>query len=445
MSAQVRAKHEPTANDADPDTRPARNQPLFREELMSARRGRWLGPVLLVSPLSHTFYAALAMIVVAALLTFAFVGEFTRKARVNGWLVPTEGMVRVFAQQPGVVVSINVREGARVVKGEPLLVLSAERQSSAVGATQAEISRLLGARRDSLLAEINQQQLLFAQQKQSLGRRIAAMRDEIAQFAREISLQSTRTDLAFTATERLRGVARRGGASLAEVEQQQEAELEQRGRLRQLERTRAERQRELTTLQAELDDLPIRHQTQISNLQRDIRVLEQEMAESEARREMVIQAPQAGTITGIQADVGGTAPTTTHLLSIVPENTTLQAQLFASSRAIGFVRPGQQVLLRFQAFPYQKFGHTRGTVESVSRAALSPAEVPTQLAGLTSLLGTNEPIYRIVVRLERQSVSAYGVEQPLQPGMQLESDVLLEKRKLWEWVLEPLYTLTGKL
>ena len=100
--------------------------------------------------------------------------------------------------------------------------------------------------------------------------------------------------------------------------------------------------------------------------------------------------------------------------------------MFATSKAVGFIRPGQRVLLRYQAYPYQKFGHYRGSIESVSRSALSPTEVPTQLAGLTSLLGTNEPIYRIVVRIERQSVNAYGVEQALQPGMQLESDVLLE-------------------
>ncbi|ETX05787.1 MAG: hypothetical protein ETSY2_20910, partial [Candidatus Entotheonella gemina] len=54
------------------------------------------------------------------------------------------------------------------------------------------------------------------------------------------------------------------------------------------------------------------------------------------------------------------------------------------------------------------------------------------------------PVYRIVVRPERQTVTAYGRPMPLQPGMQLEADVIIDRRRLIEWVFDPLYTLTGK-
>jgi membrane fusion protein len=112
------------------------------------------------------------------------------------------------------------------------------------------------------------------------------------------------------------------------------------------------------------------------------------------------------------------------------------------------VRPGQRVLLRYQAYPYQRFGHYEGVVVSVSRAALSPSELPVQLAGLTSLTGFGsgaaEPIYRVTVALASQSVMAYGAQVPLQPGMTLEADVALERRRLFEWVLDPLYAVTGQ-
>lgn len=76
---------------------------------------------------------------------------------------------------------------------------------------------------------------------------------------------------------------------------------------------------------------------------------------------------------------------------------------------------------------------------------MSPGELPAQLAGLASLYGATEPVYRIVVSLTRQAVTAYGQPIALQPGMQLEADVIIERRRLIEWVLDPLYTLTGKL
>jgi membrane fusion protein len=101
-------------------------------------------------------------------------------------------------------------------------------------------------------------------------------------------------------------------------------------------------------------------------------------------------------------------------------------------------------MLRYAAFPYQKFGMHEGVVASLSRSAISPSEMTQRLSGLTALYGANEPVYQITVDLKSQSVNAYGNLVPLQPGMQLEADVLLEKRRLIEWMLEPLLTLTGK-
>jgi len=118
--------------------------------------------------------------------------------------------------------------------------------------------------------------------------------------------------------------------------------------------------------------------------------------------------------------------------------------LFAPSSAIGFVRPDQKVQLRYQAFPYQKFGHQSGAVIQVSRAPLQATELaalPLQAAAG----GNAEPLYRITVQLDQQSVAAYGQTQPLSPGMQLEADVLLDKRRLIEWLFEPVLGIAGRV
>ena len=384
------------------------------------------------------------MLAAAALLALLIFGDFTRKAHVNGWLVPEAGLVRVYASQPGVVSEVKVKEGALVRKGDPLFVVSAERQSATVGGTEAEIGRLLSNRRGSLEQELIQSQQLFAQQRAGLARRMQAIRDEIAQFDSEIAVQASRRELAAKSTERMRELARQGFASKMQLQTQEENELDQRGRLRTLERTRSERQRELTGLKAEYDDLPFKANAQAGAIERNITELEQESTLSESRRTLVVPAPQSGRVTAIQANLGSSATPSTPLLSIIPEGSKLQAHLFAPSRSIGFIRPGQDVLLRYQAFPYQKFGHHVGRVASISSSPLSPGDLPVQQAGLTALVGTGEPVYQIVVALDRQDITAYGEPRPLQPGMHVESDVLLEKRKLYEWMLEPLYSLTGK-
>jgi membrane fusion protein len=108
------------------------------------------------------------------------------------------------------------------------------------------------------------------------------------------------------------------------------------------------------------------------------------------------------------------------------------------------------VQLRYSAYPYQKFGQYAGTVMDVGRSPLLPAELPYPLApraeATSNMTGASstEPLFRIRVALQEQSAIAYGVRQPLQSGMQLEAAILLDTRTIFEWLLEPLYALSGR-
>jgi membrane fusion protein len=419
-------------------------QPLFRAEVFAEQQTRWLGTVLLAPRMSHTAFALAALAAAVAVLCLLFLGTFSRKARINGWLVPDRGLVRIVASQPGVVAQLYVREGAEVRRGDPLLAISAEVQSQALGATREEIARRLVGRRESYLRERELQLQLQAQQSHELSQRLAALRSEQENLERERELQRNRLRLAEGTAARERRLQDQGIIPVQRLEQAEQERLGQALVLRSLERNWAAIQGERLALEGELRNLPLRFRALVAEIDRSIGSVEQELAETEARRQVVIPAPQDGTVTAIQAEPGGSVNTTTPLLSVVPTGSELQAHLFSPSRAIGFVRPGQGVLLRYQAFPYQKFGHYQGTVASVSRSAISPGDLPQQLSGLTSLYGATEPVYRITVTLASQTANAYGEAVPLQPGMQLEADVLIERRRLIEWVLDPLFTLTGK-
>jgi membrane fusion protein len=220
-------------------------------------------------------------------------------------------------------------------------------------------------------------------------------------------------------------------------------DLDQAVKVKEYQRNLAGLDQEIVKARGELQALPLRQQTQIGEIDRNVASLDQELAEAESRRQILLTAPQPGTISAVQASPGEAVSTTMSLLSIVPAASKLQAELFSPSKAIGFVQPGQRVLLRYQPFPYQKFGFYEGRVAAVSRAALAPSELPAQLSGLTSLYGGTEPVYRITVDLAKQTATAYGKPISLQPGMQLEADVLIETRSLIEWVLDPVYTLAG--
>ena len=418
--------------------------PLFREEALAERQTQWLGTVLLVPRMSHTLLAVLGASAAAALVGLLWFGSYTRTARIGGWLVPQDGLVQVFAPQAGVVTAVNVHEGNAVSVGDPLFVLSAEVQSSTRGATQLEIARLLGNRRSSLQTAVTRRTQQQALQSRALNDRLTAVRAELAQLESNIALQQSRASLAAASQARERELRRQGFTSEEVLQASEERRIDQYAKLGELQRTRLALERDALALREELDGLPLKSDVDLAAIQREIAAVDQQLAEAESRREVVVPAPAAGIVTTIQAELGGRPNASVPLLSIVPAGSQLEAHLFSSSRAIGFLRAGQRVRLRYQAYPYQKFGHYEGELSNISGTAINPKEMPAQLVGLTSLVGTGDPVYRLVVRLAKQSVTVYGQPVSLQPGMQLDADVLIERRRLIEWVLDPLYTLTGK-
>src|SRR4030095_5533831 len=126
--------------------------------------------------------------------------------------------------------------------------------------------------------------------------------------------------------------------------------------------------------------------------------LEQQIAENDARRRVVVRAPQDGTITAITAEPGQSASPRQALAALLPAGSELEAELYAPSRAAGFLEPGMPVLLRYAAYPYQRFGQAHGQVREVSATAMPADEVAIAIGTSRA----SEPLYRGRVSLEKQ-------------------------------------------
>lgn len=423
-----------------------RDDPLFRPEAVTEQQDRWLGTVLVVPRPSYTMMAGVVALVVAGIIGLVAFGEYTRKSRLTGLLAPEQGLIQVVAPVAGVLTQVQAREGLEVSAGTPLAVLSAERRSEALGATQGEVVRALRSRHDSLVAERERYRTLFAAQTDAQKARLDVLAAELDGIGAEVALQRERVALADRVLARQLDLRTRDLVVEQDIRVAEEDALDQRIALQALERQRTTLDRTRLELLAEHEEAPMREALQLADIDRQAAQVEQELAEAEAEREVTIVAPQDGTLTAMRIAAGGGVAASAPLMTLVPAGARLEARLYGPSRSIGFVRPGQRVLIRYSAFPHQKFGHYAGTVTSVSRATVSAAE----LAGLPSATGESalaaerdEPLYRVTVGLEEETATAYGVAQPLQPGMTLEADVLIETRRIWEWVLDPLYALRG--
>jgi membrane fusion protein len=421
----------------------AERLPLFRQAAVDAQRSQWLGTVGLASPVSQRVIGAVCLGLLALIVAFVSLAEFARRARVTGWLVPDVGLVRVHAPANGVVSAVLVEEGRQVRRGDPLVVLTSERRS-ALGDANAETTRRIEERIRLLGEQRSRQQSLFDQQARALRERIRRLREENAQIDDEVRVQRERVRLLEESAARLKALGESGYASTQMILAQRDTLLENVARVRAMERSGTSNRREIAAAEAELESLPVTRDSQASALEREVSELEQQRAQAAATSEMVLTAPQDGVVTAVQADVGAAAGTAAPVVTILPSRAKLQGHLFSPSRSIGFVSVGQRVTMRYPAYPYQKYGHQLGSVRSISRNAIAPADMPPQLMGLASVLGGAEPVYRITVTLDAQAIDTGKAEYRLMPGMLLEADIELERRSILEWILEPVLSLTER-
>jgi membrane fusion protein len=336
----------------------------------------------------------------------------------------------------GTVIDLRVREGQAVAAGDELMAVSAE-VATELGGTREMVGRQLKFQRSRLETDLESRSQLSDEAHRGLRVQAAALNDQLAQIALQKAHRTRQAELAERQLDKLQSMRAQGYASNSQVEQQEGVLLDTRSRLQDLARQRLDVTQQLDQVRQQLRELPLNTRNQRNDIERKLAELDQSIAENEARRAVILRAPQPSIVAALLAKPGQIVNAGQSVVSLLPQGALLEAQLMVPSRAIGFIRHGARVVLRYEAYPFQKFGQQFGRVTEVSRTALSPQEV----ANLTGRTNVQEQLYRVIVTLDRQDIDAYGKREPLRPGMALEADVLIDKRRLIEWVLEPLYAL----
>lgn len=417
------------------------SQELFRKEVLEAKRTSWLGGVSLAQPVRLWILTVTAASTALAIVLFLVFGTYARRSHVVGQLVPDLGLSTIVAPTAGVVGRLYREEGAQVGSGAPLVRIDVPRVTAAGNDALAVIRQGLRVRSDSLVALGRSQLVQIDAQRAGSARQLAAARRELVQIENEIASRREQVRIGNETVARYKSVAAQKYVSQVSLAQQMQAVLDMLSAQQALERQATSLRRNIAQLEQAVSELPAQRDAALAVMHRDLAALDQERVQQEANGELRIDAPVGGLIASRLAEPGQAVQAGQPLMTLLPSNSKLQAQLLVPSRAIGFVEPGDKVLLRYQAYPYQKFGHYQGQVTRISRSALSSGE----LGALVGNAEASEPFYRITVSLAKQAVMAYGKPEPLKPGMLVDADILGEKRRLIEWVFEPLYSLKGKV
>jgi membrane fusion protein len=396
---------------------------LFRDQVIERHHHRLYGSIVIDSPVWAHAATALACASLAALIGFLCLFSVSRTEEVTGQLVPDMGILQLSAPQRGVIVDLSVNPGQIVAAGDVIAVVSGER-TTAKGETQQAVTRLIEQRLASVLAESATLGRSFEEKSRALRERKRSLGEELGHIRIEMELHQRRSELARENQRRMQDLQAQGFVSAALVEERGADTLEQAARLAASRRSAAEIEARLEQALAEERELPLQEQREREQLERMAADLRQQQAENEARRELVVRAPQAGRIVGVAVRRGQSLAPEAEIASLVPANSSLQAELAVPSRSMAFVRIGTPVWLRYDAYPHPMFGQQLGTVAGID-------------VGVVAADGRVS--HRVRVHLASQQLNVSGGQSyDLMAGLTVNASVRLEEHRLVEWLFAPL-------
>lgn len=167
--------------------------------------------------------------------------------------------------------------------------------------------------------------------------------------------------------------------------------------------------------------------------------LQKELVNADAEGEIIIRALSSGKIDSLRVVVGQMINVGDSLLQIMPDTfSTFYLVIWVPNDAVPYIAINDNVNIRYEAFPAEKFGQFSGAVRLISKAPASQQEMQTYQGAPTDRAAAI-PYYKVLVRPDKQTIPYNGKILHLENGMKAQTTLFLEKRKIYQWMLAPFY------
>ena len=455
------------------------NQPLLKPltEALEDHSAEGIS-ILTADPWRFTQAMVYTMVgLVVAALVWSFFGHADVLVTASGTLVPASDVRRLYAPIDGELANIYIAEGQPVKQGDVvariyargaieaaknalearLKLEDAEREWKEFPEKKALMERRAAALKEATVVEERQHQRRIGEGTGQLTQAQAAQQQEArtniddARRARDAAKDEA------DKFARLFAMAGGGGVSQLQVEQKKNALLAAENALRvaqsrvselgarqSLESTQARSQ--LETSGQELTKLRLQSESaerEVANAEDKLKLQVQTarlVADAATRIKfenidkdnfLLIVAPVDGVITDVTStQPGDKIQANAPLGGIAPKNARPILKLEIAEHDRAFLREGLAVQLKFNAFPYQRYGLIRGTLQFIS-----PATKPSA--------ATKQPVYEGRVTLEQEAYKVGETSYPLRYGMTATAEIVVRERRIIDLALDPFRNIGG--
>jgi len=411
------------------------------------------------------------MYLVAALFTimvfWAIFGKLDIIASAEGKLVPQTYVKIVQPADGGIVQEILVKEGQHVVAGQVLMRMDTEDALADESTLHTQLAlRSLQLRR--IDAELGNKQLtrqtgdpedLFHQIESQYADRRHAYTDALGGAEATLKKAERDFDSGNQVLSKLREVTpilkqqadsysdmgKDGYVPQVQVRDKQREYVEKVRDMNAQESTLASLEAAVSAARKQVAEITSKYRSDLQNERMDAegqyRKSQQDMIKQEHKTGLLeLKAPQAGIAKDLATHTVGTVVQPgTVLLSLVPDNEPLVAEVMVKNDDVGFVYPNQKVKLKLASYPFQHYGLLDGEVLTVGAdASEEQSSQQSQSSNKNAEKSAPAMIYKALISLGAQQLAVENNQYKLVPGMQVVAEIDQGKRSVLEYLLSPL-------
>lgn len=424
------------------------------------------------SPVFRVLLLSLCGFFLIALL-WSFIGKLDVVAVASGKTLPVANVKLIQPLETGTVRAIHVRNGQRVRKGQLLIELDptiagADEAQASVGLMSAQIAR---ARNRALLAHLQgrpatfvappgappefvatQQQLVasavaeYEAERASLMQSRAERQAELAAAQAEIAKLELTLPLVDEQLAARKKLTEHGHFSKLKLLEYEQLKVEHVQNIAIQKSSATKTRAAISNIDAQLAKLRQGFAKtaagELATAEDDASLRTEELKKSERRKALQeLRAPVDGTVQQLAVHtIGGVVQAAQPLMVIVPDGGEVEIEARVLNKDIGFVREGQPVRVKLEAFPFTDYGLVEGRVVSISRDAVQePVAAP---AGGTSAQANAAKeqglVYMARIRLERNYLQVRDRRQPIGPGLAVQAEIKTGERRIIQYLLSPI-------
>ena len=416
------------------------NNGLFRQEAINYQKAKWMGKALLIKGYSSWFVFLLSIIFIIIFIFAVIFGTYTRRINVPGEITTQPRAINLFSTQQGFIINSHVKVGDKVKKGDPIYELDVSQTTQLGNVTQKTIESI-----NNQIKNISEIIETLKENKQITLNALKQQIDEYNKFHQDSLLLVKNAEKGmsemYESMQNYADYQKKGLINNEQFNNQRYLYYQQQNSYQFLQNQIIQENLSIIQLNSELVTKIADFDNKISEYQFQLNALQRQLTEVNAKGTLIISAPSDGRIESLSVTDGQMVKTDDSLAQLIPANTdSYYLVLWAPNESVPYISVNDKINIRYEAYPYQKFGQFSGKIMSISKVPASSQEMSTYSSSPLSQNNINyQAYYKVMVSLDKQQMAKFNNKIKLTNGMKADITLFLEKRPIYQWMLSPFY------